>query len=450
MRKRNELISAISPLKPISVINTQTGEYVSYAELEGKIGQVIHTVQTETQRLYDQNKTALFTELTNYKGTPQPAEYARQKGYLTNYRSTLPREVLAKSRLEKLVQYKLISESASYVLNPNPAKQEPLMSPLINLGAVDSQMASLSQESTELNLLWKCWDTEYYITFQLPAYILKRKIIKFSLPIVKRNKKTQQVEFIFNLFEEIRTRKGHAHTVGIDLGKVKPYSMAVVNERGSRVASYESSPRLTRLSQKRERLINETRALNARVKNRAIRGLASPQHLIEYERKRDKTTRLTTTITAQTGSEITRKLIKHNSNLIKLENLSWVSGNTNSKVGSSRWSHSFQQAAITHATTRIGYRTKKVSAYNTSQVCHVCHGQVTHVTRSRVVRCVTCQSQLDRDFNAAMNIAKQPLPASKKLNRGTTLRTSINPIGIKEALIGIFANNLSTLTRKTT
>lgn len=437
MKKRNELISALSPLRPISIIDTTTGEYVSLAVLEEKIGTVIETVFSETKRLYFEHKPVLTQKLADYTGTPQAAEFARQNGYSTSFITTLPKPVKAKSRLEKLVQFKLVSETDSYVKNTDPDKKEHSFNKTINLGAVDKQMANISLDGSELNLVWKCWDAEYYITFQLPAYVMKRNIVKFSLPIVKRSKKTGRFEFIFNLFELMKPRNGNKHKVGIDLGKVIPYSMAVVNKQGQRVASYETSPRLTRLARKRERLLSESWRINTKVENRAKRGLSSPVQEMELSRVTNKTTRLTKTVAQQTGSEIAKKLAKHNSNLIHVEDLSWVSGSKNSKIGSSRWSHSQHQEAITHTTSRIGFKTKKVSPKNTSQSCHGCKAKITH-RKNRTVWCGECKSTLDRDFNAAMNIAKFVFPVSKKLNGGTTGNSGVTQVTSKE----VFSENL--------
>lgn len=450
LQKRNQLLSALSPLTPTSIIDTATGEYVSLDVLQKKFDLLRNAIFDETVRLYKECQTDLLEVLENYAGTPQAAEFARQKGYKTSFVETLPQEIKVKSRLEKLVQFKLISETSSYIKNTNPDKNEHSFSKAINLGAVDRHMASLSFEGSELNLLWKCWDVEYYITFQLPAYVLKRKIDKFSLPVVKKNKETAAVEFIFTLFEQTKSRKGHKHTIGVDFGKVVPYSMAVVNCSGSRVASYESSPRLTRLSRKRELLIAETWHIKTKIQNRAKRGLVSPAQELELERTADKSTRLTKTIAQQTGSEIARKIAKHNSNLIKIENLSWVSGSKKAHIGHSRWSHSQQQESTAHATTRIGYKTKKVSAKNTSQLCHSCKNKITHRV-NRTVWCGTCRTTLDRDFNAAMNIAKQlTFPASKKLNGDITGNSGVTSNGSKEVLQENLSLFCQSLTRNTT
>ena len=448
MRKRNQIISAITTLTPTSIIDTATGEYVSLNVLHDKVQTIIDAVHNETLRVYSEHREKLAELLVDYSGSPQAAEFARQKGINTQFVATLPREVKSKSRLDKLVQFKVISETSAYVNNPNPDKQEHSFNRTINLGAVDSQMASLSRDGDELNLLWKCWDAEYYLTFRIPAYVLKRNIDKFSLPTVKLSKKTGNPEFIFNVFENTQSRESSKHTVGIDLGKVIPYSMVVVNKGGARVASYETSTRLTRLSKKRERLLTENHHLFTKVENRKKRGLESPVHELELDRTRAKATRLTKTLALQMGSEITQKLDKHQSNLIKVEDLSWVSGQRKSKIGSSRWAHSVQQEAISHATSRIGYKTRTVSAKDTSQTCHKCKSRIQH-RQNRTVWCGDCRSSLDRDFNAAMNIAQQPFPANEKLN-GDTTNTGVTIDDSKEALLGKTVQNLPILARTTT
>jgi len=442
VRKRNQIVSALSPLAPISILNIRTGEYESPEYLQEKISVLIEAVHAETQRAYITHESSLLASLAGYAGTPQPAEYARQAGYSTSLVESLPKTVKAKSRVEKLVQYKLVSETASYVLNPNPRKEPHTFSRTLNLGAVDKQMASLSLDGSELNLVWKCWDEEYYLTFQVPAYVLNRKLVKFSLPLIKQSKKTEQFEFIFSIVEETKTRKGYKHTAGIDLGIVKPYSMVVVNDEGQRVASYEASPRLVGVARKQQRLREEKHRIHQKIKNRATRGLESPDQQLELERVRDKSTRLTKTLALQVGAEIADRLAKHNGNLIQVENLKWLSGHQGSKIGYSRWAHSQQQEAIQHATSRIGYKMKRVNAKNTSQVCNKCGSTITHDTKKRTVWCAVCRSSLDRDFNAAMNIAKQKqtiFPASQKLNGGVTSRTDVTSKRSKEAFSGTIA-----------
>lgn len=451
--KAKRLHSALPSLHPTSIIDTSTGEYVSTSVLQGKIHQLVTTVQAETGRLYLEHRERLFEVLGTYSGSPQPAEFARQKGFNASFVTTLPKGVKEKYRLNKLTQYKLIAETDSYVKNPTPNKREPTFSQTVNLGAIDRQMATLSRDGSELNLLWKCWDAEYYITFPLPSYVLNRNPAKYTLPVVHWDKKLGVYGFIFTMLEDPKQRKGTKHTVGIDLGRVKPYSMAVTNNKGERVASYDSSPRLNRFARKQERLWAEARFIKDKIQNRATHGLESPNHLVELERTRDKATRLTTTLAKQLGAEIAGKIAKHNSSLIHVEDLRWITGHSGSRIGNSKWAHSKQLIAIEHSTARIGYKTKRVNPRNTSQFCHKCGNPITHNTARRTVLCITCKSILDRDFNAAMNIAKNinktsPHPASKKLN-GDTLEIGVAQPSM-EALLGTLDNNLLGIARKTT
>lgn len=451
LRKNNQLISALPPLKPSSIINTRTGEFVGESELNEKIGLLEAAVFEETTQVFVQRKSSLFTLVEGYTGSPQPAEFARQQGIKTNLATSLPTLVKAKSRIEKLVQYKLISETSSYVNNPTPNKQEPSFGHTLNLGAVDKQMASLSVDKRELNLVWKCWDEEYYITFTIPAYVLGRKILGYSLPLIRLNPGTNQYDFIFTVKEEPKTRKGNKHVAGVDLGKVKPYAMAVVNQAGQRVANYEATPRLTRLSKKRERLHEEKQHIAAKIRNRETRGLTSPKQALELERTRDKATRLTKTIAQQTSSEITRLLTKHNANLIHVENLTWVTGAKTSKTGTSKWSHSQQQEAITHSARRAGFTVKKVNPAYSSQVCHKCGSTVTHNQRS--VWCAGCKHSLDRDFNAAMNIAmnKPRFLTSQKLSEDApSIMPQALPNNQVEQHFTEHLSDLPFLARKTT
>ncbi len=189
-RKKGTFISALPALSPMQVIDINTGEYVSDSDFQHSINQLVNAVVQETISLYTTHKQKLESILPAYTGVPQPAEFARQNNITASFTKSLPREIKAKSRIDRIAKFKLISETDSHIKNPNPNKNPPKFTRTINLGAVDGQMVSMSLVDGELALVWKCWDSEYHITFAIPEYIQKRDIIKFSLPIVKLNKKT--------------------------------------------------------------------------------------------------------------------------------------------------------------------------------------------------------------------------------------------------------------------
>lgn len=397
------IISATNPLYPISVTNLSTGELVSKTYYEEKVSVLLKYVHEETKRLYSEQGGRLVEEITNTKKIGSPNSFARQRNYVSGYKD-LPVEVRAKSRINELILHKLVSEVVSYARNPNPRKQEPSFSPKINLGGVDKQMASLSYdpETTHLFLEWKCWDSHLLFEFWLPKNILKKNIIKWSLPSVQFEK--GRVAFRFSVEEQSSSRSEEpVEIAGLDLGITQPYTMVVLNSRGQRTADYTASKGLVGLSVKRSRLLSNKKHVNRKISIYRQLGLETSVLDKESRYLANKISNLGITIAQKMGSEIAHKLEKHKLNTLVVEDLSWVRG---AKYGG-RWNHSTQQVAVTHALSRKNIRTKKINPKNTSQTCHKCDEEIVHNTRTRIATCRKCKTKFDRDYNAAINIIKK-------------------------------------------
>lgn len=399
--KSKKLISALSPLKPVQIIDVSTGEILSLTVHDTIVKNLINYVLSETKRLYRDEGSRLETEIINAKARIGSANsFGRQRGFKSGYHS-LPTRVKVKSRINELVLHKLVSETAAYVNNPNPLKQPPSFGPKINLGAADKQLSSLSLTDKVLTLHFKVWDKELLIDFRVPDYILQRNIQKWSLPTIEvRN---GEVFYIFSIIENVVLRKNGTERVGIDLGRVEPFTMAIVNSTGKRIAEYNAKHHVKEINLRRERIIKEKKFISKKIKQYDALGLDSFTLKLESQRKANKATRLGQQISLQVGADVASKLEKHRTHQVALENLKWVTG---SKYGG-RWIHSKKSNAIEHALTRKGISVKKVSAKNTSSTCHSCSAVVISNPRNRTVRCVSCKTKLDRDFNAAVNIAKK-------------------------------------------
>lgn len=426
MKKSNILISALSPLKPVNIWNTLTGEQVGLDALGKDIESVTSFVQSEATRVFAERTEQVIEDATALKGSAN--SYGRQKGYKSNY-LTLPREVLAKSRINELFLYKLMSEVSSYAKNDNPKKEHPSFPKTLNLGAVDKQMASLSRDGKTLTLLWKCWATEYLIEFEIPSYVLNRDINKFSLPLIRSTH--QGYDFIFTVQENIPALPKSKNSAGIDLGRVEPYTLAVVNKKGNRIAHYTTGGRLKELNYKREQILKHKKNVLAKISHFEKLGLDTSVLTTEKNRLATKAKILGGVVAKNIGAEVAQRLAKHHLNTLNVEDLSWVKGPTYG----SKWNHSRQQEAITHALLRNGVRVKKVSPKNSSQLCHACGTTLTHTGRS--VRCGDCQHSLDRDLNASLNLAtknhlKKRYPSLKNRLAGDNYSPTgqvIDPIG---------------------
>jgi len=386
------VISALSRLTPVQVVDVATGEVLSWeVARDTLIEPLITWVRDETQRLYDENPEKLLKDALNLKDSAE--SYARYAGYLANWES-LPREVKAKSRLGRLALAKLMGESASYVRNPNPRKQPHRFSRSVNLGTVDSHMCRLDREGDRLLITWKCWDKEIECEFLLPSYATERDITKISLPVVTTE------GFIFTIQERPLPVLGDK-TAGVDLGRVEPFTMAVLSSNGLLEAEYRARPQVRALNARRERILVEVAQTRVKADARASLKLDDTVHRREVARKRSKAHRIMGTLKSQIAADVSTKLERHSVAILNIEDLRWAAG---AKYGS-RWAHGMTAEKIEHTNARHGVRTKRVNPRGTSQHCHKCGTTIVHRTKNRTVWCEDCKTRLDRDVNAAMNIA---------------------------------------------
>ncbi len=393
------VLSALPRLTPMSVVNTGTGEVLEWEDLQkSDLSSLLNWVFSETTRLYTTDKVRVHEVANGLKFNA--AEYARQAGFTADHMG-LSRDVKAKSRLNKLVGYKLMSETASYERNPNPRKQPHAFNKTTNLGAVDGQMASLEREGNLLILTWKCWENEYEISFLIPHYLQTRVITKWTLPVVSEQ------GFIFVCEEQPEPITG-SQTAGIDLGRVEPFTMAVLSKKGLLEAEYRARPQVRSTNIKRERILKEILTTRAKAETYETLGADSNVLRTEITRMRAKAKRISNSLSGEIAADITNKITRHEVKTLHIENLKWAVG---AKYGS-RWAHGQTAEKIEHAAARAGVGVKRVNARGTSQKCHKCQNVVAHNSKTRVATCTSCRIKLDRDVNAAMNIAK---------NQGTRL-----------------------------
>lgn len=395
---KNKIISSLPPLQPVSVVDVSTGEVVSLAEHAVAANSLLDFVVESVQKY---PKVSLESKLLEDKRRVAPAEWARSNGFKLDT-SLLPRDVKAKSRVEKLFQHKLVTECKSFVENPNPLKKPPNFGPKINFGAVDTQMIpSFALEGNSLYITIKMWDREFELVFAVPEYVLEKNISKWSKPTLERRRGT--LYYIFSVQETCSVRAESDQYAGLDLGRVEPYHLVVQNKSGARVADYKAPGRLKQLNTKRERILLEKKHTGSKANSYDELGLDSSVLRQQSKHLASKAARLGVSVALETGAAVTKQLSKHPVQVLALENLKWAVG---SQYGS-RWTHSKTQDAIEHATERKGIRVKKVNPKNTSQECHKCGSRVVHNARTRIALCSSCKEQFDRDFNAAMNIARK-------------------------------------------
>lgn len=165
----------------------------------------------------------------------------------------------------------------------------------------------------------------------------------------------------------------------------------------------ELTARLKRGWEKYQELGRHSAWLSNKIRNREALLLSGEILRTELNRVRSKRSRLHAELSKQQAAELTKKLSALPVKTIHVEELSWLSGSKGKSGKGGRWSYARQQADLQHSLARQGITLKKKNPRNSSQVCFKCGGKVTYSKRS--VWCDFCKKQLDRDFNAAMNLA---------------------------------------------
>ena len=107
--------------------------------------------------------------------------------------------------------------------------------------------------------------------------------------------------------------------------------------------------------------------------------------------------------------------------VVAVEDLGWIS-NT---MQNGRWNRGTFTQWLTHYVSQNGGWVVAVISANTSQVCHLCGSKVTH-PEHRVSLCpIHCA--MDRDVNAAANIASRAVPRVEKARKTRAKNRKLQP-----------------------
>ena len=107
--------------------------------------------------------------------------------------------------------------------------------------------------------------------------------------------------------------------------------------------------------------------------------------------------------------------------VVAVEDLSWI---TNT-MQNGRWNRGAFTQWLTHYVSQNGGWVVSVNAANTSQLCHVCGSEVAHPAH-KVSRCAK-HGIMDRDVNAAANIAARAVPKVEKARAKRSKNSKLQP-----------------------
>ena len=370
------------------------------------------------------NDEALGGELSRVTAI-QPATAGRQAGvampdFLATGKS-------GRSRKERLVQYNVVTAYRSYEERVKAANGESVKyvsqgwkrtvngsapsygEDYVNLGAVDKQYAAIENNpflDGEIILRLVIQGQWYRLIFSFDNKRFTEG--KVTLPLIKIQ--DGQPVFIFTVVTDNPVVQFSGdYTIGVDVG-INDYATVVVRSVETGRIVYE-----TTLSQRVHSLWNGVRMSERQVrflKKKSDRLLSKRQErmaaLDEAQLHRQAASRKERELAILAAQEIVYLSHTWGNAVVAVEDLSWVA-NT---MQNGRWNRGALVQWLTHYVSQNGGWVVAVSPAHTSQLCYKCSSKVTHPTHKESV----CPEHgvMDRDVNAAVNIAARAVPRVTK------------------------------------
>ena len=292
----------------------------------------------------------------------------------------------------------------------------------VNLGAVDKQYAVIESNpftTGEIVLKMVIRGAWYRLIFRFDATRFPEG--KVTLPLVKVE--NNQPVFIFTVVTDNPVVQFSGdYIVGVDVG-INNYATVVVRNISTGHVVHE-----TTLSQRVHSLWNSVRA-----SERQIKQLRKKAKSLLYDRQgkmaaldegqlhREAASRKKRELAILAAQEIAHLSHVYDNAVVAVEDLGWIS-NT---MQNGRWNRGTFTQWLTHYVSQNGGWVVAVISANTSQVCHLCGSKVTH-PEHRVSLC-PIHGAMDRDVNAAANIASRAAPKVEKARKTRAKNRKLQP-----------------------
>lgn len=328
------------------------------------------------------------------------------------------------SELKKKLKEKKLSASRSYLETLAAAKSIPTLPDkkvfILDFSASDKRMFRLGKNG-------RSWKVKIYNKEEKEKYNLKSRWIEIEtyLPIYIREGfkgEAAKPQFYIDRREDrfvcaipckIETIPNeYKNIMGVDIGRIKPYSATVIRKDGSISDEYIPTEELMKMSDKLDRLKTHVKSVykkHSRSKKYGNFTKRQKRRKIDYKAGRKKRTNLQYQIARLIAVEVVNVAIKEECKEIHIEHLNWVKN----KAG--KWNFSATQKCIEEVAELYNIKVVKVSAKNSSKE-HPITGEIGK-ENDREVRFSTGEV-IDRDQLAGLNLAlRRPKEESRKIKQ---------------------------------
>ena len=292
----------------------------------------------------------------------------------------------------------------------------------VNLGAVDRQYAAIENNpfaDGEIILRLVIQGTWHRLIFNFDNKRFTEG--KVTLPVIKVEDGTPVFIFTVVTDNPVVQFSGD-YTIGVDVG-INNYATVVVRDSKTGRIAHE-----TTLSQRVHSLWNSVRASEAQVRD-LRRKAATMLHdrqarmsaLDEAQLHREAASRKKRELAILAAQEIAYLSHVWDNAVVAVEDLGWIA-NT---MQNGRWNRGTLIQWLFHYVSQNGGWVVAVNPARTSQLCHKCGQRVTHPTH----RLSVCPEHgvMDRDVNAAANIAARAVPRVAKARATRAKNRKLRP-----------------------
>ena len=328
------------------------------------------------------------------------------------------------SELKKKLTEKKLSASRPYLETLAEAKSIPTLPDkkvfILDFSAADKQMFRLGKNG-------RSWEIKIYSKKEKEKYNLESQWIEIEtyLPIYIREGfkgEAAKPQFYIDRGEDrfvcaipckIETIPNeYENIMGVDIGRIKPYSATVIRKDRSISEEYIPTEELMKMSEKLDRLethIENVYGKYSRSKKYGNRTNRQIMRGIDYKEGRRKRTNLKYQIARLIAVEVVNVAIQEECKEIHIEYLAWV------KNKARKWNFSAIQKCIEEVAELYDIKVVKVSAKNSSKE-HPVTGEIGKVN-DREVR-FSIGQVIDRDQLAGLNLAlRRPKEEARKIKQ---------------------------------
>ena len=331
----------------------------------------------------------------------------------------------------KLTEEKLYPTNA-YLETLATAKDMPVLPKrktfILDFSVSDKQMFRVGKNSNayEIKIHSKKEVKDYnletgWISFEmyLPTYIRESFTGKTAKPQFYWDHNKE--EFVCAIPCEIKKLPNeYENVMGVDLGKIKVYSVTVVRKNDSISDEYVPTEELQNLVNKLKRMNQHIKSVYEKKKRSSKYGNFTERQArrkLDYKRSKNKRTKLQLAIARLVAVEVINIAIKELCKEIHLENLSWV------KSSGGKWNFAQVQTCIEEVAELFSIKVVKVCTKNSSKT-----NPVTLEIGTVSKRNVTFKNgqKVDRDQLAGLNLAlREPKKRKQRKIKTLNIRDSV-------------------------